>query len=443
MSNVRVAGIRVPADACRTGVLIVGKSGSGKTSVAKKLLIDVFGLRDPVLAVDLADELTEFATARSPPGTPIHRIDVHTPGGTALDFAKVLTSETRRMQFAAKVCPELKNDPQPFFMTRARGVVQAAMRILHLCSPEAWTLGDLLRLALNRNLVSVVAKAVPDSGGDPYGDLGASDSAQDVAGTVTSRLQPLAVYAALADRAAKLVSPLVLVREEKGVMVLVWKDRYQAALEAMFSFVVDIVAEEKLSQVSDRRLWIFGDEVRSLRPLDSLPNVARRGRKSSVCMVLTMHEIAGMHDRYGKDRAEEMLALLDHKVFLKIGGPQTAKWASEYLGATEVIEDVPPLDGSGRDTSYKRSVKERRNVMPDELRRLASADAARDRVEGYVDFPGMTAEFECPFLADVRAPAPVVRPSVPPEWEFLRLMSMDDIGRLKVPNTKAVREALT
>jgi len=155
-----------------------------------------------------------------------------------------------------------------------------------------------------------------------------------------------------------------------------------------------------------------------------------------------MHEIAGIRDRYGKDRAEELLALLDHKVFLRIGSPETARWASDYLGAVESLESVPPVDPSGKDTSVKRSVKERHNVRWDELRRVPMPDPRADRIEGYVDFPNFTAAFGCPFLADVQGATPVLRQTVPEEWEFLRGMTEADLSRLNLPNIKAVREAL-
>lgn len=442
MDEVRVAGIRIPADACRTGVLIAGKSGSGKTSLVKKLLGDALKLGDAVVAVDLADELTEFASARAPTGTPVHRIDVHSTDGCGIDFASVLTSETRRQQFVSKLCPELPNDPQPFFRARARGVKQTSLRILDHCCRGKWSLADMSRLAGHRELLSAVAKLIPESGGDPYRDLGMGEASRDVAGTVTSILQPLSVYAALAEKAPRQMAPTSLVDSGRGVMVLVWKDRYRTAMEAVFSFVLDVIAEEKLSQQSNQRLWIFGDEIRTLRPLESLPEVARRGRKSSVCVVLTMHEIAGIRDRYGKDRAEELLALLDHKVFLRLGSPETGKWASDYLGAVEVVESVPPVDPSARDTSVKRSVKERHNVRWDELRRVKLPDVKLDRIEGYVDFPQVTSAFGCPFLADVQNGSPLVRKPVPTDWEFLRPMTEPDLTRLNLPNTKAVREAL-
>lgn len=442
ISTVRVAGVRLLADSCRTGILFAGSSGSGKTSLLKKLMVDVLKLGDPLAAIDLADELTEFITAKAPAGTPVYRIDVHHMDGCGIDFAAVLTSETMRQQFVAKICPEVRNDPQPFFRTRARWVIQWVLRVLDHIARGKWRFADMVRIASSRDLISSLAKSLPDCGGDPYGDLGMGDSARDIAGTVTSVLQPLSIYAALAERAPRSVSPTALIDSPRGAMVLVWKDRYQVAMEAVFAFVLDAIAEAKLSQQNNQRLWIFGDEIRTLRPLDSLPNIARRGRKSSVCMVLTMHEISGIRDRYGKERAEEMLALLDHKVFLRLGSPETGKWASDYLGAVESLESVPPVDPTGRDTSIKRSVKERQNVRWDELRRIKLPDAARDRIEGYIDFPNVTSPFGCPFLADVQGVTPVSRTPVPVEWEILRRMTEEDLVRLNLPNTKAIREAL-
>lgn len=444
--SVRVAGIRVHPDVCRTGILITSESGGGKTSLVKKLLSDVLALGEPLLTIDTADELTDFIEAKAPRGMhiPISRIDAHCRGGWAIDFAPVLTTETRRQQFSRKLCVEVKGDPQPFFRQMTRIVLQTGMRILHLSKPNEWTLADLIRIATRRYLLSALAKLVPLSGGDPYAELGQTDAARDVAGTVASILQPLAIYAALAERCSQRVSPTALASPgAKGAMILVWRDKAEAALEGVYSFVLDLLAEEKLAHQSNERLWILADELRSLQPLECIPKIARRGRKSAICMVVSMHEISGMRDRYGKDRAEEMLALLKHKVFLRIASPETAKWASEYLGTTEVVEDIPPLDPGNKDTAWKRSVKDRPNVTPTELRRLPVANPVADRIEGYVDFPEVTAPFTCPFMADVRCPAAPIREEVPADWEILRPMAEADLARLNLPNTKAVREALS
>lgn len=438
--TVRVAGVPLNPDDCRTGTVKFGKSGSGKTSLIKQTLSDVLQLGDPAVVLDLSDEMTEFVKAKAPSGTPVHRVDVfHQGDGVGIEFAPVLTSTTARQRFASKVVPRTKGDPQPFFRDFARLVIENGSALCHHFAPSVWTLALCLRLVLNRKLHSAVGKLVPEIG-DPYESLGNPKTAGDVHATVVTLLKPLAVYAALSERATRHISPLTVLNDGEGVMVLVWKDKYADSLEGLLSFTLDIVAEEKMAGQSNERLWIFTDELRSIQQLEAIPAIARRGRKSSICLVASMHELAGMRERYGAERAEEMLALLDRKVFLRIGSPQTAKWGSEYLGNVETLQDIAPRGDTNK--GWTRTVVDRPNVTPDQLRRIPLPDARADVIRGYLDFPEITAPFSTPFLADVKAPPPARRTPVPESWERLTPMTLELLKRFNFPCPDAVLEAL-
>ena len=81
------------------------------------------------------------------------------------------------------------------------------------------------------------------------------------------------------------------------------------------------------------------------RQINSIFNAAMRGRKSAISLLLTMHALAGVLDRYGELRGTELLELMDYKMFAKLGGSNTAIWAAEQIGMIECFEY---LDGPAR-----------------------------------------------------------------------------------------------
>ena len=414
-----------------TGTLFVGKSGSGKSVLIKKMLADVLALGEPLAALDLADELHDFLASRAPPGTQVRVVGGYHEGDAKIDLGPLLRSETDRRRFALKVFPDVKNDPQPFFNLSARELFFQAVCVLAFFGPGKAELADVLRLVFNRRLLSALGKLVPGVG-DPFADLGDKDTAKDVYATALARLRPLSVIAALWLRCRSSVDVLAA----EGATVFAWRDRDAVALEAMYAFAFDAMIEHRLSSQFADRLWCFLDEFRQLAPLECVPNVARRGRKSAVCLVASLHEVTGLYDRYGKDRAEELLGLFDHKVFLKIGSPITSRWASEYLGVVESLEDIPPHPDDPQGAGFKRAVRERPNVTWDELRRVPEPDPVKDVIRGYVDFPEFTAPFATPFMGDVTLPASFVprpRKRRDPADERLPPFSVADAQRLSLP----------
>ena len=55
-------------------------------------------------------------------------------------------------------------------------------------------------------------------------------------------------------------------------------------------------------------------------------------------MALTFQEIEGLREVYGEKIAHEITGQCGNKVFLRLGSPQTAEWASSFFGEQEWIE---------------------------------------------------------------------------------------------------------
>ena len=437
MSDIRVV-LPVPEEKVN-GVLYVGDTGAGKTSLVLQQAISTHNTLAPQILLDTGDDMLNVLRSKGDPRSPVVGVDPFAVGWGGINVAAMVGSLTDCGRLAKKVYPDVRNDSQPFFNTSARNLFFAALAVLHHHAPGSWQLADAVRLAENYDLLKLLVPTVPGLR-DPLKDVKATDGKllSDVLTTATSRLFDLRVVSAL-----MLTAPLqVNLLKPVGSTVLVWRDRYAASLEKLYAFAFDAVIEDALSRPFSERLWLYLDEFRQMDPIGGIQTALRRGRKHGVSVTLTMLEIYGLYDRYGKDVAEEMLGLTAHKVFLRIGSPGTAEWASKYLGSVDVIEDIPPHYTGG---AYQRSGKERRNVSPDELRRLPNPSVAKDEIRGFIDCPDFTVPFVSKFLDTRRFPKgfkPI--PSVPRPASDQVLPDLDarDLYRLNITVNKAILETL-
>ncbi|MBS1813868.1 MAG: type IV secretion system DNA-binding domain-containing protein [Acidobacteria bacterium] len=82
-------------------------------------------------------------------------------------------------------------------------------------------------------------------------------------------------------------------------------------------------------------VWFVLDELASLNKLPQLHTAVTENRKYGNPVVLSLQGRSQMEKRYGKD-AEAMLSQPATKIFLKTSEPRAAKWISDSIGEIEV-----------------------------------------------------------------------------------------------------------
>ena len=141
-----------------------------------------------------------------------------------------------------------------------------------------------------------------------------------------------------------------------------------------------------------------------------------------------------------QNSAEELLGLMTHRVFVRIGSPMTAKWAAEYCGTPIAIEDVEP-DRSGPRDEPQRLLHEVKNFTADELRRLPLPSYGDNEIHCVVDFPNFTGRVRAPMARDV-APPPTRLVARPREQMILAPFAVRDLDRLGMPLNDTIRKTL-
>jgi type IV secretory pathway TraG/TraD family ATPase VirD4 len=418
-----------------------GVQGSGKTASMKVAKLGMAGSGVVMYEIDPADESVALYRDKMRPEFPVYPISMKYTDGYGIDFAALITTEADRIRLAQKLIPDGGKEQEKFWIEVPRQLLKNAARTLHQLAPGKAMLADMIRVVQNPDMHALLSELA--GLGDPYLKFGDNRSRNDIVVTLDSKLEQLALFAACDLKCTeRLKLPIKF-----GAVVFEWSDTFAPALAGIYSLMMDAIGEMYLSEQRQGKehVALVVDEFRQLEPLKVIEDSARRGRKSQISILASVHEITGLYDRYGKDRAEEMMGLFEHKIFLKLGSPTTAKWASEYLGSVEVLESIGPRSTDGSAKSIQQRITMRPNVLPDELRHgLKKASYEKNTMEGYLDFPGGPGKFSCGFKDEItlqkRSERRELRKS---DDQLMPALTLDDFVRLGITTTAQLRRMLS
>lgn len=125
-----------------------------------------------------------------------------------------------------------------------------------------------------------------------------------------------------------------------GNLYITWREDQAAALRPLISAWVDVICTSVLSLPveSQRRLWLFVDELASMEKLASLIDALTKGRKKGLRVVAGIQSVSQLDYIYGKDEATILRSCFRN--MLVLGGtradPETCEEMSKGLGDHEV-----------------------------------------------------------------------------------------------------------
>jgi type IV secretory pathway TraG/TraD family ATPase VirD4 len=119
-------------------------------------------------------------------------------------------------------------------------------------------------------------------------------------------------------------------------------------------------------------VWFVLDELASLNKLPQLHAAVTENRKYGNPVVMGLQGKSQMEKRYGQD-AEAMLSQPATKIFLKTSEPRAAKWVSDAIGEIEIerLKESRSMELLGSKQSYAMEIATKPLVMPSEIAGLA------------------------------------------------------------------------
>lgn len=91
-----------------------------------------------------------------------------------------------------------------------------------------------------------------------------------------------------------------------------------------------------MTDSTSRRIWVYLDEAPQLKKAEWIQAIVAVGRSKGVRALLGVQDVAQLRQIYGRDQTESWTSMIGTYIFTQLGGNDTAKWVSEYIGTREI-----------------------------------------------------------------------------------------------------------
>lgn len=319
--------------------LVTGSVGSGKNTTLRLLLGSVLphigiGLNHRALIYDTRGVMSRVLKD-SKFNFPCHSI----AQGVAWDIAADITSPPAARQMVDTLIP-MEYGWQPFFIDAARQVLLAICLSYIEVAPGKWTLRDLLCAVRNREQLLSLLRGGPEIA-TALSILNDQSFVAGVLSTIISKIGPLEATATAWDQASEKLSLEEWLRGE-GVLCL---GAFPAPLQhVIFNHAADLILSQRDS--TDKRTWIFLDDVVEMKRLDRFGPLLQASRAKGACVAFGFGDIEFLQKTYGQHAAEELTSQCGFKTALRTWSPATAIWAERVFGSplksADLISMPPP-----------------------------------------------------------------------------------------------------
>lgn len=381
-------GLALPQSADEGNFLVVGAMGSGKTTMLRHMmqtLLPQVG-RTPdwrALIYDPKGDMLALLSGMDLPAE-LHILNPFDARSSAWDMARDVTDPGTALQVASILIPA-EDTQNPFFPNAARAILAGVMKALMSNAGTRWTLADVVRVAHDSDLLRRLLESVPDTRPliDQY--FAPEVTFKNVHSTIATRLSVLEPIAALWESALRKISLNDWI-DGGSILVLGCHDRLREALDAINRVLFQRLTELALdrSESQSRRTWCFLDEVRDAGKLEGLRRLMTKGRSKGARVVLGLQDIEGLRKVYGDREANELAGVAAYKSFLRLDGPETARWAADAIGQQLRFEYTSSHTSSpgGPSRSTNEHIAERAAVLASQLMHPARG-AGEGLIAGY------------------------------------------------------------
>ncbi|WKN44886.1 type IV secretory system conjugative DNA transfer family protein [Tunicatimonas pelagia] len=393
------------------GTLIVGSSGSGKSAsignaylhqfVRKGYCGVFYDFKFPTLANQVNTALYRYGQSTKRAYYIVNFQDSHLSHRFNPLVPENIATLAHAEEYARAIVNNLDTNTirhKEFFSTSATAWLAALIWFFRSEHPQRCTLPHVINTALYQDYTHVISmlEANPQS----------ADMVRSIATAIRNKAdkQTAGVIASLQIMVTKINSPEI-------VWVLTGNDfdmdinsrthpkllclGSDPSLADTFSPVISLVVTVALKQMNrqgKQKSFVLLDEAPTLYipKFEVIPATARSNHVASVYMA---QDFAQMHDMFGREKAEVIIANLSNQFYGKVSSVPTAKAVSEMIGKEE-----RPITGysqgnsrgsrGNRNISYNTntSLQERFIVRPEDVIRLQTGEFVGQTVETTIPY---------------------------------------------------------
>ena len=370
--------LRIPRDAENKHFLIVGDTGSGKSSIIRQMLYQVDARGDSAIVYDPACEFVKQFYNQRRGDIVLNPLDARMPYWNP-------SKELRRKAEAKALAVSLY---QPEGVTN-RFFVEAPQKIFAHLLTYLPTPVELVQWMSDPAEIDRRVKGTeywmlidPKAPQQRTGVLGSLNMSAD-----SFRLLPKE------EETTSIWTATKWAETRRGWIFITSRPTMREALRPLISLWIDTLVLRLLNEpMPDQKpVWFVIDELASLQRLPQLHTAITENRKSQNPVILGFQGRSQMEARYGED-SEAMLSQPATKVFLRTTEPRAAKWVSEAIGEIEIERlRETHYDGSRTGRNFALDRQTEPLVLPSEVSGL-------DDLRGFLKYGNHVARFSFPFV---------------------------------------------
>lgn len=323
-----IVDIPYPYRAETLHTMVAGTTGTGKTTIIRKLLEEIRARGDRAVVFD---KMGNFVEEFFEPGRDIllNPLDQRCPHWSLFEDAE------RANDFdtiAEAMIPRPKRG-EPVWTDSARAIFSVGAQLLQ--RDGKGTTDALVEMLLKTDL-GELGTFFEGTIGAPIINKDSSRMSNSVRLMLNTYLRPLTLLPLDGPRFS--IRDWMCAEGDSGTLFLTSRADMHSTLRPLISVWMDLAIKSLLSQPRDQQriVWFIIDEVASLHKLPSLEEGLKEGRQFGACYVLGVQVQSQLRDIYGIDGAQSISGLCRNKVVLAASDRETAEWYAGAFGKREV-----------------------------------------------------------------------------------------------------------
>ena len=373
-----LGGVPYPYGLEQSHTVIIGTTGSGKTTQMKSLVAEMRARGDSAVIFDLTGAFIESFYDE--------KTDVIlNPGDERCPCWSVFEDCSTQAEFTAAAQALIPHDgggSDPFWIVSARLLfVQMCLKLQEFGLTTNQALADnLIKTDLKR-----LHRILLNTSASPLTSPDAAKMAESIRSVFVANADALSTIPQ--DGEFFSIREWVTKNDKPGSILFVSARYVDLALyKTLLTLFLDIAVNTlmTLPRTISLRTWYMFDELGALHRLPAIENGLQTARGFGGAVVLGLHSFARLQAVYGREGAENMSSLIGSKLILKTGDRKTAEICAEFIGHREVRQmdeaysygNNPLRDGAT--ITPKKEIAPL--VIPDDITNLPS-------LHGFVKFP--------------------------------------------------------
>ena len=341
--------VRIPRVRESSHFMMIGDTGSGKSSLIRQILMQVEGRGETAIVYDPALEYTPQFYEPGRGDVILNAVDARMPYWSPCDEVQ---HEAEAEGLAAAL---FKDDPRtnPFFVMVPRQIFAHLLTEQPKRTPQELLaiLRDERELAKRLKGTEHAAAIYPDAGPQRGGMIATLNSVSNALKLLPRK-----------DEVKTKWTALEWAQHRRGWLFITSPPEFRERQRPLISMWLDMLVLRTMNQGKPgvRPVWFILDELQSLHALPQLHTAITESRKARNPVVLGFQGRSQLEELYGR-KAEAMLSQPATKIFLRTDEANSAKWISQTIGEVEIER----LRESRMEGHFPRNRRDSRNYQLD------------------------------------------------------------------------------